>query len=118
MFRHRKKEIPQLQRKCRAGIIQEALALIVAANKAEAQSLESGDAESTDAHELYRAKVVLKAQTALTERIVLSQSSGLTMKEISAQLIQPVLDRSVVGDVAQLALNHALRSAEKKFAPR
>ncbi len=117
MFHRGKKEIPLLQRRCRAGIIQEALALIAAANKAEADSLESGDAERTDAHELYRTKVVLEAQTALTERIVLSESSGLTMREISTELIQPVLDRSVVGDVAQLALDHALRSAEKRLTP-
>jgi hypothetical protein len=53
----------------------------------------------------------------LTERIVLSQSSELTMREISTELIKPVLDRSVVGDVAQLALDHALRSAQQKLAP-
>jgi hypothetical protein len=115
MFHRRKKEIPLSQQRCRASIIQEALALIAVANKAEAESLRSGDAESTDAHELYRAKVVLEAETALTERIVLSQPSGLTMREISTELIQPVLDRSVVGEVAQLALDHALRSAENKL---
>ncbi len=91
--------------------------LIAVANEAERESLRSGDAESTDAQELRRTEVVLKAQTTLTERIVLSQSSGLTMREISTELIQPVLARSVVGDVAQLALDHALRSAENKFAP-
>ena len=117
MFRRKKKEIPPLNRKCRASIIQETLALIVAANKAEAESLESGDTESTDAQELYRAKVVLEAQTALTERIVLSESSGLTMREISTELILPVLDRSVVGDVARLAIDHALRNANKKLTP-
>ena len=117
MFFRRKKEIPLPQRRCRAGIVQEALALIAAANKAEAESLESGDAGSTNAHELYRAKVVVNAQTALTECIVMSQSSGLTMRQISMELIQPVVDRSVVGDVAQLALDHALRSAENKLAP-
>jgi hypothetical protein len=41
----------------------------------------------------------------------------LTMKEVSTELIQPVLDKSVVGDVAQLALDHALRSAGNKLAP-
>lgn len=117
MFHRRKREIPLPQRRCRAGIIQEALTLITVANKAETESLRSGDPESTDAQELSRAKVVLEAQTALTERIVLSRSSGLTIGEISTELIQPVLDRSVVGDVAQLALSHALRSAEKKLAP-
>jgi len=117
MFGRKMKEIPPLQARCRTSIIQEALALIAAANKAEAESLKSGDAESTDAHELYRAKVVLEAQTALTERIVSSESSGLTMREISTELIQPVLDRSVVGDVARLALDHALRSAEEKLTP-
>ncbi len=117
MFRRSKKEIPPLQRRCRASIIQEALALIVAANKAEAESLESGETESTDAHELYRAKVVLEAQTALIERIALSESSGLTMREISTELILPVLDKSVVGDVARLAIDHALRSAKKKLTP-
>ena len=117
MFGRRKKEIPLQQRRCRASIIQEVLALIAVANKAETESLLSGDPESTDAQELSRAKVVLEAQTALTERIVLSESSGLTMREISTELIEPVLDKSVVGDVAQLALRHALRSAENKLAP-
>ena len=51
-----------------------------------------------------------------TECIVLSQSSDLTMREITTELIQPVLDRSVVREVAQLALDHALRSAENKLA--
>ena len=117
MFGRRKKEIPPEQRRCRASIIQETLTLIAVANKAETESLRSGDAESTDAQELSRAKGVLEAQTALTERIVLSQSIGLTMREISTELIEPVLDRSVVGEVAQLALDHALRSAEQKLAP-
>ncbi len=117
MFGRRKREIPLLQRRCRASIIQEALTLIAVANKAETESSRSGDAESTDAQELSRAKVVLEAQTALTERIVLSQSSGLTMKEISTELIRPVLDRSVVGDVAQLALDHALHSARSQLTP-
>jgi len=116
MFHRRKKEIPPQQRRCRASIIQEALALIAVANKAETESLQSGNAENTDAQELSRTKVVLEAQTALTERIVLSQASELTMREISTELIQPVLDRSVVGEVAQLALDHALRSAENKLA--
>ena len=117
MFGRRKKEIPPLQRRCRASIIQEALTLIAVANKAETESLRSGDAESTDAQELSRTKLVLEAQTMLTECIVLSQSSELTMREISTELIQPILDRSVVGDVAQLALAHAVRSAERKLAP-
>ena len=116
MFSRRKKEIPPLQRRCRANILQEALTLIAVANQAERESLRSGDIESTDAQELSRAKVVLEAQRVLIERIVLSQSIGLTMREIFTELIEPVVDRSVVGDVAQLALNHAFRSAEQKFA--
>jgi len=118
MFHRKKKEIPLQQRRCRANIIHEALTLIAMANEAETESLQTGDAESTDAHELYRTRAVLKAQTALTERIVMSESCGLTVKEISTELIQPVLDRSVVGDVAQLALYHALHSAERKLALR
>ena len=116
MFGRRKKEIPPEQRRCRTSIIQETLTLIAVANKAETESLRSGNAESTDAQELSRAKGVLEAQTALTERIVLSRSSGLTMKEVSTELIRPVLDRSVVGDVAQLALEHAVRSAQSQLA--
>lgn len=116
MFGRKKREIPLHQRQYRAGIIQEALALIAVANKAEAASLESGDSESTDTQELSRAKEVLEAQSALTERIVLSQTSGLTMRQISKELIQPVLDRSVVGDVAHLALGHAMRRAQNKLA--
>ena len=117
MFGRRRKEIPPLQRRCRADIIQETLTLIAVSNKAERESLQSSDAESTDAQELSRSKAVLEAQTVLIERIVLSQSSGLTMKEVSTELISEVLDRSVVGDVAHLALNHALRSAKRKLAP-
>ncbi len=116
MFGRRKKIIPALQARCRNSIIQDALTLIAVANKAERESLQSGDPESTDAQELSRTEVVLKAQTTLTERIVLSQSSELTMREISIEVIQPVLDRSIVGDVAQLALDHALHSAEKRLA--
>ncbi len=117
MFGRRRKEIPPLQRRCRADIIQEALTLIAVSNKAERESLQSSDAESTDAQELSRSKAVLEAQTVLIERIVLSQSSGLTMKEVSTELISEVVDKSVVGDVAHLALNHALRSAKRKLAP-
>jgi len=118
MFGRRKKEIPLLQRRCRADIIQEAMRLIAVANKAESDSLQSGDAESTDAQELSRTRAVLEAQKALTERIIMSQMSELTMQEISTELIQPVIDRSVVGDVAQLALAHALRGAQKKLSLR
>jgi hypothetical protein len=116
MFRRRKREIPLLQRRHRADIIQEAMRLIGVANRAESDSLKSGDAESTDAHELSRTKAVLAAQQALTERIVMSQASDLTMREISTELIQPVIDRSVVGDVAQLALAHALHGAKKRLS--
>ena len=118
MFGRKKKEIPPLERRCRSSIIQEALTLIAVANEAERESLRFGDAESTDAQKLCRTEVVLKAQTTLTERIVLSQSSELTMREISTELIQPILDRSVVGEVAQLAIYHALRSAKTMLAPR
>ena len=114
MFGRKKKEIPALQARCRSSIIQEALALIAVANKAESESLRSND--NTDVQELRRATAVLEAQTALTESIVLSQSSDLTLNEISAELIQPVLERSVVGEVAELALNEALHSAEEKLA--
>ena len=117
MFGRRRKEIPLPQRRCRAHILQQALTLIAVANQAERESLRSGNAESTDVQEMSRAKVVLEAQRVLIERIVLSQSIGLTMREIFSELIEPVVDRSVVGDVAQLALNHALRSAEQKLAP-
>lgn len=116
MFGRRKKEIPPLQRRCRASIIQEALTLIAVANKAETESLQSGDKESTNAQALSRTKMVLEAQAVLIERIVLSQASGLTMKQISTELIRPVVDRSVVSDVAHLALDHAMRSAQSKFA--
>jgi hypothetical protein len=116
MFGRKKKEIPALQARCRSSIIQEALTLIAVANKAESESLQSS--ENTDAQELCRTAVVLEAQTALTKRIVLSQSSDLTMREISTELIQPVLDRSVVGEVAQLALDQVLHSAGKKAAVR
>lgn len=91
--------------------------LIAVANKAEAESLRSGDVENTDAQELSRAKVVLEAQTVLIERIILSQSSGLTMEDVSTELIRSVVDKSVVGEVAQLALNHAMRSARSQLAP-
>ncbi len=117
MFDRGRKEIPPQQRRCRADIIQEALTLIAVSNKAERESLQSGDAESTDVREMSRAKVVLEAQKVLIERIVLSQSSGVTMKEVSTELIRTVLDKSVVGDVAHLALNHALRSAEHRLGP-
>jgi hypothetical protein len=116
MFGRKKKTIPALQARYRSNIIQEALTLIAVANEAERESLRSGDAESTDALELCKTERVLKAQATLTERIVLSQSSELTMRAISAELIKPVLDRSVVGEVAQLALEHALRSAKKQLA--
>lgn len=118
MFRRRKKEVPLLQQRCRASIIQEAMALIAVANKAERESLESGDAESTDAHELCRTKMVLEAQTALADRIVLSRASDLTMREISTELIRPIVDRSVVGDVAHLALKNALRKAERRLVSK
>jgi len=117
MFRQKRKEIPPLQQRCRADIIQEALKLIAVANRVERDSLRSGDAESTDVVELFGTKEVLDAQSMLTQRIVLSQSSELTLREISTELIQPVLDRSVVGDIAQRALDHVLRSVEQKLAP-
>jgi hypothetical protein len=116
MFRQRKKKLSPLQSRCRSVVAQEALTLIAVANKAETESIESGDAESTDVQELRRAKAVLAAQTTLTECILLGRSSGLTLREISTELIQPVVDRSVIGDVARLALDHAIRDAERKSA--
>lgn len=118
MFRRKKKEIPPLQQRCRASIVQEVLTLISVANKAESESVRTNGAENTDVQELCRTSLILEAQTALTERIVLSESYELTLREIASELIQPVLERSVVGDVAQQALDHALHSAEEKLAAR
>lgn len=118
MFGRRKKQLSPLQRRCRASIIQEALSLIAVANKAETESLQFRDDGSTTARELSKTRVVLEAQAMLIERIVLSQSSGLTMKEISTELIKPVIDRSVVGEVAQLALDHAMRSAQSHYTQK
>lgn len=115
MFGRKKKEIPPRMRRCRANIVQEALALIAVANRAERESLESEDAESTDARELCKTRAVLDAQAALTECIVLGRDNDLSMREISDELIQPVLERSVVSDVAELAIGYAVRNAEARL---
>ena len=119
MFRWRqKRESPSGQRQRRILILRETLTLVRTANEAESESTRHGSLESTSPRELARSRVVSNAQRVLIEQIRRGLESGMTLEDITSEVIEPVIQESVVGDVARFAIDEALRRTSGKGEAR
>lgn len=119
MFRRRKTSASAAQQKQRRIIVlRDTLNLVRVANDAELESTRSGSLESTTPQELARSRAVRHAQRLLVEHLVRGFESGLTLEDLTSEIIDPVVDESLVGDVARFAIDEALRSASEKASPR
>ena len=112
-WRKREKNISADLKQRRADIVRDTVSLVKVANAAEAQSTRDGKLEDTTARELARARAVRDAQRLLVEDIVRGFNSGLTFEELAKELIDPVVDQAVIGDVARYALGQVIRDAGK-----
>ena len=112
-WRKREKNISPDLKQRRADIVRDTVSLVKVANAAEAQSSRDGKLEDTTPRELARARAIRDAQRLLVEDIVRGFNSGLTFEELSRELIEPVVEQAVVGDVARYALGQVIRDAGK-----
>ena len=112
-WRKREKSVSADLKQRRADIVRNTVTLVKVANEAEAQSSREGKLEDTTARELARARAVRDAQRLLVEDIVRGFNSGLTFEELSNELIDPVVEQAIIGDVARYALGKVIRDAGK-----
>jgi len=119
MFRwRRKKENPSRQSQSRVIILRDTLTLVRVANEIESESESGHDSRSTTPQDLVRSRMVRNAQRVLTEQILRGFKSGLSLEDITTEVIEPVVDESAVGDVARFAIEEALRGADDELSRR
>ncbi len=93
--------------------------LISIANRAEAVSIKSGEPTVTNAGEVVMARELLAAQEELLRLLETALNRGSSIDEIQTQIFEPVIESSVVGDVAWLMVQNViaqLRKPRKAFA--
>ena len=112
-WRRKKREPSELARQLCSALTRDMMELVRVANEAEREG--SRDGESTDVRELARLARVKHAQTVFLDHVVRGCDSGLTLAEISHDVIDPVVEKSVVGEVAWYAINQALNSANRRL---
>lgn len=87
--------------------------LISIANRAEAASLKSGEPTITNAGEVLMARELLSAQEELLKSVETAMNRGSSVDEIQTQVFEPVMESSVVGDVAWLVVQNVIAEAKK-----
>ena len=87
--------------------------LISIANRAEAASLKSGEPTITNSGEVVMARELLSAQEELLKSVETAMNRGSSMVEIETQVFEPVMESSVVGDVAWLVVQNVIAEAKK-----
>jgi len=90
--------------------------LITVANRAEAESMRRGDPESTDESEVALAQALVAAQREVVDAILGGCARGLRLEEVVQHVVRPVIDQSVVGDVASIAVNQVIDTARARVA--
>ena len=85
--------------------------LISLANRLERGSLKTGNVEVTNAREVIQARELIAAQDELSKALRKAYSSGLAPREIRTGVVEPVLETSIVGDLAWMVINQALEGA-------
>ena len=112
-WRRKKRGTGELDQQLRSTLTRDMLELVRVANEAEREG--SRDGENTDVRELVRLARVQHAQMVFLDHLVRGCDSGLTLAEISHAVIDPVVAKSVVGEVAWYAINQAMSSANRRI---
>lgn len=107
MFRWlKKKATAAAQKQCRLNIRLNTKTLISVANRIDAKIVQSGGTVSPSDQQSAQ-----KAQEALLTDIILGISNGLTLEEIQASIVNPILDEEELSEGARIAVKHVLQSA-------
>jgi hypothetical protein len=114
----KKRKSPAQQKQRRIIILRDTLTLVRVANEVESEEARTSSLKSTTSRDLARSRLVRNAQRILTEQILRGFESGLSLEDITSEVIGPVVDESVIGDVARFAIDEALRGAGRKHLRR
>ena len=98
-------------------IRQHAGSLISIANRAEALSLKGGEPTITNSGEVIMARELLAAQQQLLNSVDTAMVRGDTIADIQTLIFAPVMESSVVGDVAWLMMQNVVTEANKRRPP-
>ena len=90
--------------------------LISIANRAEAASLSSGEPTITNAGEVLMARELLAAQEVLLKSLETALVRGNSLDEIQTHVFEPVIESSVVRDVAWLVIQNVMAQAKNRAA--
>lgn len=114
----KKRKSPAQLKQRRVIILRDTLTLVRVANKVESEEAHTGSLKSTTARDLANSRLVRNAQRVLTEHILRGVESGLSLEDITSEVIGPVMDESELGDVARFAIDQAVRGAGRKHSHR
>lgn len=112
----RKRNTAAQQSQSRVIILRDTLTLVRVANEVESKS--DHDVSITTHQDLARSRMVRNAQRVLTEHILRGFQSGLSLEDITDEVIAPVVDESALGEVARFAIEEAVRGAGRKLPRR
>jgi hypothetical protein len=87
--------------------------LIGIANRVEARTTKSTGLETTNANEVIAARELIGAQEDFLRALQSAHRAGVAWSEIKTDVIEPVLESSVVGDLAWLTINQMIMRAER-----
>lgn len=97
----------------RYEVKQQTATLISIANRAEADSANNGSPEVTNASEVVLARQLIAAQGEMLKAVKAACAFGLTIEHIQHDIVEPVLEAAVVGDLAWMLVNQVLSSAKE-----
>ncbi|MDX1434934.1 MAG: hypothetical protein R3286_21005 [Gammaproteobacteria bacterium] len=117
-WRRNQRESSELVRQLRTVLTRHTMELVRVANEAEREGIRAGGPENTDVRELVRIARVQHAQNVFLDQVLRGCETGLTLAEISHEVIDPVVEKSVVGEVAWYAINQAMSSANRRLNRR
>jgi len=89
--------------------------LVRVANRAEPLSKKLAEAEATDRQERDATRALIATQNQLLDAIVEGVTKGLSLEHIVNEAIQPVLESSVVSDLAAFSIDTALDAAQARL---
>ena len=114
MFGEKTKTAPKTQRSpFHQEIWYQTGSLISIANRAEAASIKSGEPTITNAGEVVMARELLTAHEELLKLLDTALNRGSSIDEIQTQVFEPIMESSVVGDVAWLMVQNVIAQARK-----
>ena len=92
--------------------------LITTANRAEATSAKNGEPDLTHAGEVVAARELVGAQQQLTRSVDLALVRGASIEDIQTRIFDPMIETSVVSDLAWMMLRDVLAAAKKQIDRR